>query len=105
MNTQTKDVINSTFGTAAEMTHSLSNYGDGNMGQGIFKLWLDGNRNGSVKTAAVIGIAELAIWWLSRDYRSTKKAELICDAYCAGAEEGLHTLQYGEDEATPCCQE
>ena len=48
-----KNILNCTGKSAAEMTHSLSQLGDGNMSDGMVALWKDGQRNGVAKGAAL----------------------------------------------------
>lgn len=54
---QLKALLNSAGKSSAEMTHNLSEYGDGKMADGIFKLWKSGQYNGMVKGAAIASLA------------------------------------------------
>lgn len=82
------NLLASTTGTAADMTHNLCLAGGGDMGAGIRNLWFDGYSSGTIATAAILGGGYLIYWFASKKRRTLKKVEVIGTAFNKGYEVG-----------------
>lgn len=88
MNKHINDLLASTTGTAADMTHNLCLAGGGDMGAGIRNLWIDGYGSGTIATTAILGGGFLIYWLASQKRRTLKKVETIGTAFNKGYEVG-----------------
>lgn len=88
MNKHINNLLASTTGTAADMTHNLCLAGGGDMGAGIRNLWIDGYGSGTIATAAILGGGFLIYWLASKKRRTLKKVEVIGTAFNKGYEVG-----------------
>ena len=88
MNKHINNLLASTKGTAADMTHNLCIAGDGDMGAGIRNLWIDGYSSGAVATATILCGGFLIYWLASQKRRTLKKVEVIGTAFNKGYEVG-----------------
>ena len=88
MNNCIRDLLASTTGTAADMTHNLCLTGNGDMGAGIRNLWFDGYASGTIATATILLGGGLIYWMASKKHRTLKKVEVIGTAFNKGYEVG-----------------
>ena len=93
MNKQINDLLASTTGTAADMTHNLCLTGGGDMGAGIRNLWIDGYGSVAIATTAILGGGFLIYWLASKKRRTLKKVEIIGAAFNKGYEAGQRQEQ------------
>lgn len=100
MNGQLRAVLDSTLGKASDMTHSLSTYGGGSMGQGVCRLWANGYWRGAASTGSVFVVLGLAGWIVARPYRAAKREAEYQKAY----EEGRKAAQ-GEEGSAICSRQ
>lgn len=96
MKNEIRDIIHETSGAnAADITHWLSDQGNGKMSEGIKNIWnsgyQEGEQNGALKASAIIGIVFVAysagkyIW---NKHISKSKKDAIQAAYELGVESG-----------------
>ena len=92
MNTHINNLLASTTGTAADMTHSLCLAGGGDMGAGIRNLWIDGYNSGTIATVAILGGSYLIYRFVSKRRRNLKDVEIIGTAFNIGYTTGQRYL-------------
>lgn len=88
MNKHINNLLASTAGTAADMTHNLCLAGGGDMRVGIRNLWIDGCGTGTIATTAILGCGFMVYRLVSKKYRTLKKVEIIDTAFNKGYELG-----------------
>lgn len=96
MRNEIRDIIHETSGAnAADITHWLSDQGNGKMSEGILNIWDSGYRageqNGALKAGAAIGIF-IAVYstgkYLWNKYNRKSEKDAIQAAYELGVESG-----------------
>lgn len=89
MNDQIAVLLESTIGSAPDMTHNLRLLGDGDMGAGILELWstgiaigeINGEAKGAIKTAVVFCAAGTLLWLATRKHRKLIQVESLDRVY------------------------